>query len=123
MSARRNGEILRELRKNAGLTQKELSEKVGLADSTIRMIEIGKRDGTRSSIEKLAAFFNVTPEYLEGRENIEVKEHSNLLIDLLTMLVDKGIIKDINNIPEETEAIIINSVKQELLRIKEKKSR
>lgn len=124
MVIRKCGDILKDLRIKKGLTQKELAEKTGLTDVTIRMIELGKREGNSSTLDRLATFFNVSVDYLRGREFMEITQEPNLLLELLNMLVDKGIVKDINNIPEETEAIILNSVKQELSKIKrERESR
>lgn len=53
------GETIRFLRKEKGLTQKELSEKTGIATITIQGYEADKYKPRQDKIEKLAAAFDV----------------------------------------------------------------
>ena len=48
------GEIIRIARKHAGLTQKELAEKAGVAKITIQQYEAGKRQPRLEQLEMLA---------------------------------------------------------------------
>lgn len=50
-------EALRRLRNEAGLTQGQLAEKVGLSLNTILNYEKGRRDPRKGDMEKLALFF------------------------------------------------------------------
>lgn len=59
---------LRELRKNNNLTMKELGKRMNLAESTISLYENGQREPDLSTLQKLAEFFNVTVDYLMGRD-------------------------------------------------------
>lgn len=46
--------IVKYMRKEAGLEQKELAEKIGFASSTISGYEIGLKDPKYSTVEKIA---------------------------------------------------------------------
>jgi len=108
------GSILKKLRKDAGLTQNELGEKLKLSPSTIRMIELDERKGNSQTLAKIATFFNVSEDYLEGRE---LDEDDLKLKNFLELLVKENIITDTNNIPENIQTIIMYNIKQELERI------
>lgn len=60
---------LRELRKNRKITMKELGSALNLAESTISLYENGQRQPDFETITKIANYFNVTIDYLMGREN------------------------------------------------------
>lgn len=58
------------LREERKLTQKELAEKLGLSSSAISMYEIGKREPDFETLELIADYFNVSMDYLIGKEDI-----------------------------------------------------
>ncbi len=62
-------ERIRELRKQLGLTQKELGEKLGAAESTISHYETGLRAPDHTTLQDLARIFGVTTDYLLGYKN------------------------------------------------------
>lgn len=59
---------LKELRKQKGLTLVELGKEVNLANNTLNQYERGIREPSISMLIKLANYFNVTVDYLIGRE-------------------------------------------------------
>lgn len=61
---------LRELRKQKGMLQKEVAEKIGLTQSNYNMIEKGERqdDMSLSVIEKLSEVFDVSILYIVEQE-------------------------------------------------------
>lgn len=61
------GFTIRKLRDTYGLTQLQLGEKIGVAESTISLYESGKREPDISTLELIANFFKVTIDYLLGR--------------------------------------------------------
>ncbi len=65
--------VLRELRKEKNITMKKLGEIIGVAESTISLYENGKRQPDNVTLLKLADFFNVSVDYLLGRNNTEKK--------------------------------------------------
>ena len=56
-----DAEMLRHLIEAKGVSQTELSQATGMADSTISEILKGKRSLNRNHIGKLARYFNVSP--------------------------------------------------------------
>lgn len=55
---------IKELRKNFGMTQKDLADKVGVSRQTILAIEQDKYDPTLQLAFKIAVFFNTTVDKL-----------------------------------------------------------
>lgn len=60
------GQRIFELRKSAGMTQKQLGESVGLSMQAINDIEKGRRETTITKAILIARLFNTTVEYLCG---------------------------------------------------------
>lgn len=62
-------ERIKELRHEKKLTQKQLAEKVGISEISIRKYESGDRIPKFEVIEKLADVFNVQFDYIVGRSD------------------------------------------------------
>lgn len=87
-------EIIKKLRSEKNLTQKQLAEEIGVSKSTVAMWETGDRKPSRELLEQVADYFNVDMDYLYGRTYIRKarlfdedgneyinKEHLNHFID------------------------------------------
>lgn len=61
--------IFKELRLREGLTQKELAEELKIPQSTIAKYEKGQLEANYKNLIKIADFFEVTVDYLLGRES------------------------------------------------------
>lgn len=62
------GKIIRKLRKEKKMTQKELSEMCGFeSSSAIAMVERGERKPSIETLEKLSTIFEVSIDYLLGK--------------------------------------------------------
>ena len=59
---------IRELRKNRGLTMKQLGDILGLAESTISQYENGKRQPAYETLLRLSEHFGVSVGYILGAE-------------------------------------------------------
>lgn len=65
-------EKLRELRKEKGISLKELGAEVGVAESTMSLYENGKRQPDYETLLKLAEYFGVSVDYLlRGNDNFD----------------------------------------------------
>ena len=62
-------ERIKELRKEKGITQLELSQAMNLSKGTIAMWEVGKREANFATLSKLSDYFHVPIDYLLGRSN------------------------------------------------------
>ncbi len=65
--------VLKSLREERGLSQKELADALGTSKSTIGMYEQGKRTPKSEKMSEIATYFGVTTDYLMGRTS-----HSSL---------------------------------------------
>lgn len=68
--------ILYELRVERGVSQKELAEAIGVSQSTIAKIEVGRNEATASTIRKLASYFNISTDYL-----LEIEDDFGVRVD------------------------------------------
>ncbi len=62
------GEIIIQLRKQNSMTQEQLGKNIGVSKNMICMYEKGKRVPGRDTVLKIADLFNVSADYIFGRE-------------------------------------------------------
>ena len=62
-------ERLKEARKASGVTQKQTAEFLGMADNAYQMYEHGKRAPNHEITVKLADYFDVSLDYMFGRDS------------------------------------------------------
>lgn len=86
------GQKLKELRKKAGLTQKQLADRVWTSKATISYYERSSCDPSPEILIKLAKVFHVTTDYLLGSEEkkqyLDVSDLTETDIDLLQHTID-----------------------------------
>lgn len=87
---------LRELRKNHGLTLKELGKKVSMHDNTLSQYETGKRNPSLKTWQQLADFYGVSVPYLQGRyDHLTKKEALQTIHEIMTICgISKEELKD-----------------------------
>jgi len=91
-------EQLRILRKQKGLTAKELAQMVGVSEVSITQYENGKRSPRRQVLEDLADALGTSVDYLLG------KEEDPAMIDMDR--VDKALLKELMDVtPLEKQKI------------------
>ena len=71
------GNILKQLRTKAGLTQPELAEQLNLSRSAISMYEIGSREPNSEILLQFAKYFKVPIDFLLGRPPFDFWEEIN----------------------------------------------
>lgn len=69
------GYILKQLRTESKITQKDLADRIGVTKSVISYYELLERSPSPEVLIKLAAIFNVTTDYLLGID----KKHTQTL--------------------------------------------
>lgn len=62
------GERIKELRKSKKMSQSELGKFIGVSQTTVTAWENGRAEPSSSYVAKLATFFNVSTDYLLGRD-------------------------------------------------------
>lgn len=69
-----NIENLKRARENAGLTQTQAAQKIGVSDGTYKNYEQGKREPNGDKIVTIANAFGVSTDYLLGRPDAKPPE-------------------------------------------------
>lgn len=106
------GERLRYLRECEELTQKELSEKLGISPSTLAHYESGRRDPGLDMLKKCANYFGVSVDYLLGNEDTKkIDKAISLRQELIKLMIQRGIIEDASDLNDEHIALIEMAIK------------
>ncbi|HEN0128854.1 TPA: helix-turn-helix domain-containing protein [Streptococcus agalactiae] len=82
-------ERLKKLRLEAGLTQKELANKLNITQQTYAQWESGRSKPRSKTLELFANFFNVSTDYLIGNTDTKDEEIQILLRGTLEGLNDE----------------------------------
>ena len=80
------GNKIKELRKQAGLTQSELAARLGVSSSSVGMYEQGRREPDNDMILKLCNIFGVTSDSLIGNKKAESRELSDVFNEFTQLL-------------------------------------
>ena len=100
-------ERLKSLRKKAGLTQKQIAEKLQVGQNSYSNWEKGKRTPIQPTIEKLAEILNTSTNYLLGKTDIPDRD---LEIDI-DNAIDNSVAYDGTPITDNDREIIKNFLK------------
>lgn len=82
-------ERLKDLRKQAGLTQVDVAEKLGISQPAYASWEHGVKKPTQENLVKIAQILNVSVDYLVGNSEEKADELDN--IELLFRMNSKGL--------------------------------
>ena len=69
---------LKELRRNKNLSQKDFAETFHVSQNTVSQWENGTRKPSYDTTEQIANFFDVTMDYLVGRNSADLSKLDNL---------------------------------------------
>ena len=85
------GKKLKELRKQSGMTQRQLADKLGITKSVVSYYELSERTPSPDVLKDIALIFRVSTDYLLGIERnktIDVSDLSDEDINLLLATVE-----------------------------------
>lgn len=99
------GNRIRALRKDNGLTMKQLGKKIGLAESTISQYETGKRNPDNETLLKLGEIFGVTVGYILGSEEKEIAPGEQALTE-----GEKTLLELFRKIPSEQQEMVLQMI-------------
>lgn len=95
------GERIKELRKSKKMSQSELGKFIGVSQTTVTAWENGRAEPSSSYVAKLATFFNVSTDYLLGRDHKEDNlKTADKNVQLIAAHIDDG------TTPEEMNDIL-----------------
>lgn len=103
-------EVLRGLRQEKGVTQKEVAAACGLTPTCICSLEQGARNPTGSTVAVLAAFFGVSADYLLGLENDFGAKTAAPMGDKLTAS-ERELLSDFRKLSPYLQGIALNTVR------------
>lgn len=83
---------LKDLRKQAHLTQVDVSEKLGISQPAYASWERGVKKPTQENLVKIAQILNVSVDYLVGNSEEKIDELDN--IELLFRMNSKGLTEE-----------------------------
>lgn len=84
-------ERLKDLRKQAGLTQVDVAEKLGISQPAYASWERGVKKPTQENLVKIAQILNVSVDYLVGNSNEENTNKELEDIELLFRMNSRGL--------------------------------
>lgn len=82
------GDIIKENRIELGLSQKEMADFCGVAQGTVSAWETNRKHPSRSNVEKICEFLDVTYEDLYSKD--EERRYTKQEVELLKMLDKKA---------------------------------
>lgn len=85
-------ERLKDLRKQAGLTQVDVAEKLGISQPAYASWERGVKKPTQDNLVKIAQILNASVDYLVGNSEERIDELDN--IELLFRMNSKGLTEE-----------------------------
>lgn len=104
-----------EARERAGLSQMELAERIGVAQSSMSEYETGKRDPKSNMLERIADACNVSVDFLLGREQQQeqmMERRMRITVgDLAQLLASVGIVRAQNNLSDD-DLMFLDSMAQ-----------
>lgn len=99
----RRGQILRQLRLKRQLTQNEAAENFGISQQTYQKYESGKTEANYDLLCDFATFYNVSVDYLLGRE-----EQKNPLLEMaIKPINDEEMWQAYDKLPDVAKEIFV----------------
>lgn len=83
-------ERLKALRKETGLTQKEIAKKLNITQPAYQQWESGKIKPSADTLDKFASFFHVTTDYLLGNSDVKNPEDELSNVEILYRKTSKN---------------------------------
>lgn len=100
------GDIIKTLRKESGLTQIEFAKIFKISSGTIAMWETNKRQPDYETLNKIADFFNVSVDYLLGRDHANKNKDFAYASDNTVISIGRGGERVVYEISDEDAAIV-----------------
>ena len=99
------GQRIRQVRRNAGLTQQELADKLGVEQSYISGVELGYRGGSAEFLLRLSSTLGVSMDMLAESGITQTELPENLPQGLAELAVDEGLTTSLLIMDNEIEAM------------------
>ena len=114
-----NNENLRQARKHSGMTQLQVAEALGVGQSTYKNYESGIREPNGDTIVMLANLFNVTTDYLLGRETGEPEAIDKLAGEFNMSSLEKKILNNYLSLPKNLRGDLMEFLQKSVKEVQE----
>lgn len=98
------GQRLKICRENLGWNQQQAANKIGISKNTLSNYERDYRDPDTSTLKKISDVYNVTTDYLLGKEQVNQNKESND-----NNLLNKTINEAIQELKDENTLLFMNN--------------
>ena len=112
-------EQLIKVRKRHNLTMKEIAEALGVSLSAYQKYENGTRDVSTKTLSKLADFYNVTADYLLGRDTSEPEPIDDLARHFNMTALEKKILDNYLSLPDNMRADLMEFLHKSVREVQE----
>lgn len=104
-------EKLKELRLKANVSQQVMADFLGVSRPAYTMYEIGKREPSHETLQKLADYFGVSVDYLLGRTENPLPETKKEATEITFDDFTYAFYNESKNLSEEQKAALLNMAK------------
>lgn len=104
-------EKLKELRLKANVSQQVMADFLGVSRPAYTMYEIGKREPSHDTLQKLADYFGVSVDYLLGRTENPLPETKKEATEITFDDFTYAFYNESKNLSEEQKAALLNMAK------------
>lgn len=102
---------LKELRRELGISQRDLARSLKLSPSTIAMYETGQREPDSKTLDHLASFFDVSLDYLVGRSDVRQSLHNKQPVNIDRILAEHNVLFDGKPLTDADKLVILDSLR------------
>lgn len=112
-----NIQNLKKAREKAHLTQPQVAEKLGVTPVAYQNYEYGKREPNNATIVALAELFNVTTDYLLGRETGEPETIDKLAGEFNMTALEKEILDNYLSLPKDMRGDLMEFLQKSVQKV------
>lgn len=116
----KRGQILKELRKSKGLNQSFFAEMLGISLTAYQKYEHGTAEPNFDNLSKLADFYDVTTDYLLGRETGDPETIDKLVGEFNMSALEKEILDNYLSLPKDMRSDLMEFLQKSVKKVMEK---
>lgn len=114
-----NYDNLKQARKKTGMTQKAVADTIGVGQSTYKNYECGLREPNGDTIVMLANLFNVTTDYLLGRDTGEPDAIDKLANEFNMSALERKILDNYLSLPKDMRGDLMEFLQKSVKEVQE----
>lgn len=112
-------EQLRYLRETRKLTKKQAADGIGISERAYIAYEYGERDVSTEVLSKIADFYNVTTDYLLGRDTVTQSTVDELANEFNMSALEKKILDNYLSLPKNMRTDLMEFLHKSVKEVQE----